>query len=954
MLINLLSYFINFDQYSQMKSFLLLVFFFCSLAASGNDDPQSAKPRSFKLPKGISTKNYLPNTLIVKFRKGVSTTDIRSATSSFGLNSLKLKSAVIKQVNQVFKEALLSKSGQFPLAIEATDSIGLDRVYEFNFNSDKGIVEVINELLANGMIEYAEPSYIYQTAFIPNDPFYTGGYQNFLKQIKAEQSWDLTRSSSGTVIAIVDSGSDMDHADLKSNILLPGKDLVGPSFSKLQEDDDPDVKSDSTDHGVRISGMASAVSDNGIGIASVASNAKLMIIKAGADNNGSTIYRGYEGIKYAADNGAHIINCSWGGPGGGAYGQDVINYALSKGCLVIVAAGNSNSLVPEYPAYYTGVMAVAAVDNNDRKSSFSNYGSHVSISAPGEVFTTVNGSKYGVSRGTSLAAPMVASAAALVRSRFPLFDMVQVREQLKVTSDNIDAANPAFSGSLGRGRLNVFRALTETVPAIRYQNITITDKGKGSRPSGDTLNLFFDLKNILSPVTGVKARLSTSNPNIQIIDQEVAIGNMATRELKTMAGPFRVYVKPGISENSLVDFIISYASGSSYAENEKFQIRVALDYLNIEVNQVSTTISSIGRIGYSDPDSKNGLGFIYKNDPLLFEASLMIGTSAIKVSNNTRNDSGGSDEHFIKKKIVYKDSDPDAKFLSRSEFDDSGNSARLNLYIKHNIKAFERAPDDKYVLAEYEIQNRGNTLLSGVYAGLFTDWDVDPYGTDITKYDVTTRLGYVYGKYGATPYAGVKLLSSNSQPLYYPLSAQVMGDPLQTGGGFSLAEKYQTLSSGIKALSIGENSANGYDVMFVSGYGPYSIPVNGSFKVAFALLAGDNLADLQAAAASAQKKYNELNVSASELPDDSFKLQQNYPNPAADQSRIEFVIAKAGLVSLSLYNSVGQPVKELFNGSLEKGSYSIIVELADLDPGIYLYKMLFEGKEQTLKMIISK
>ena len=937
-----------------MKRFLLLLFLFTSLAVFGKDSPQTDNPRSFKLPKGITAKDYLPNTIIIKFRKGVSATEIRSATSVFGLNSLKLKSADINRVNQVFKDALLLKSGQLPLEIPAVDSIGLDRVFEFNYNSKKGIVEVINEVLANGMIEYAEPSYIYHTSFIPNDPFYTGGYQNFLKQIKAEQSWDLIKNSSNTVIAIVDSGSDMDHEDLKANLLLPGKDLVGASFSTLLEDNDPDVKSDSADHGVRVSGMASAISNNGIGIASIASNAKLLIVKAGADNNGYTIYKGYEGIKYAADNGAHIINCSWGGLGGGVFGQDVINYALSKGCLVIVAAGNSNSIVPEYPANYKGVMVVAGVDMNDRKSSFSNYGSHISISAPGEVYTTANGNKYTVAKGTSLATPLVASAAALLRSRFPLFDMLQVKEQLIVTSDNIDLTNPLFSGNLGKGRLNVFRALTETVPAIRYQNITVLDKGRGNRPSGDTLRVFFDLKNVLSPVTGVLAKLSSDNPTIQIIDKELLIGNMATKELKTMVGPFRIFVKTGIPENSLVDLMISYSSGSTYAESEKFQIRVALDYLNIEVNQVSTTISSNGRIGYTDQGSKIGLGFIYKNDPLLFESSLMIGMSASKVSNNTRNDSGGSDEHFIKKKVVYKEADPSAAFLSRSEFDDSGNSAQLNLDVKHNIKAFASSPDDKYVLAEYEIRNTGNAVLNGIYAGLFTDWDVDSYGTDITKYDLNSRMGYVYGKFGATPYAGVKLLNSDVQPLYYPLSAQVLGDPLQTGNGFSLAEKYLTLSSGIKALSLGENAGNGYDVMFVSGYGPYTIPANGSVKVAFALLAGDNLADLQIVAASAQKKYDELNVKTSELPENGFVLQQNYPNPATDQSSIEFVIAKAGLVSLALYNSAGQAVKDLFDGSLEKGSYHISADLTGLNPGIYFYQMLFDGQEKTLKMIISK
>lgn len=89
------------------------------------------------------------------------------------------------------------------------------------------------------------------------------------------------------------------------------------------------------------------------------------------------------------------------------------------------------------------------------------------------------------------------------------------------------------------------------------------------------------------------------------------------------------------------------------------------------------------------------------------------------------------------------------------------------------------------------------------------------------------------------------------------------------------------------------------------------------------------------------------------MPDNGFVLEQNYPNPATDQSRIKFVIAKAGLVSLALYNSAGQAVKNLFDGSLEKGSYSISADLTALSPGIYFYQMLFDGQEKTLKMIIS-
>jgi len=936
-----------------MRAIFLLFLFLVSLSSFGNVDSLSVKSRKFKFPIGLGVNDYLPNTVIIKMR-------VSAKTNPNELNSIKSRSFPFKlklvEIN-IFKQ-LFSDASQTSAKTEfddltKQDTIGLNRIYELTYSSKKGLEEVINEILSNPNVEYAEPRYIHRTDFVPNDPFYITN-QSFLGQVKADLAWDIIRNSSNSIIAIVDSGSDLDHIDLKANILLPGKDLVGASGTNPIEDNDPDVKSDSTDHGVRISGAASAVSNNGIGIASIGYNAKLMIIKAGADNNAKTIFRGYDGIKYAADNGAHIINCSWGGPGGGFFGQDIINYAISRGSLVIAAAGNENAATPSFPASYLGVMSVAAIDNNDRKASYSNYGSSISIVAPGDVFTTANRNRYGLSRGTSLAAPIVSSAAALVKARFPLFDMTQVKEQLLATADNIDMLNPTYIGALGRGRLNVFRAVSEAVPSIRNQKITVLDKSNGSRPAGDTLRIFLDLKNILSPAKTVLAKLSSSNPNIQIIDSEVAVGNMATSEVKRMVGPFRVYLKPSVIENELIDFTITYTASNPYIDQEKFRVNVALDYLNVEVNQVSTSVTSIGRIGFSDADAEKGLGFIYKNDPLLYEASLMIGTSLTQVSNNTRNDAGGADEHFAKKVKIIKIDNTDIAFLSQTEFDDSASPNPINIKVKNTIRAYSKSPDDKYVLAEYEVQNKSFGAITGMYLGLFTDWDVDANGRDITQYDAFNRLGYVYGKFGGTAYAGVKQLTTTGRSLYYPMSYQVLGDPLETNNGFSTSEKFLSLSSGVKSASLGETAPNGYDVMFVSGNGPFNIPPNGSVKVAFALLAGDNLSDLQTSATSAQKKYDELNKELNELSAAGFILKQNYPNPAFNLSTIEFGIASEGMVSIQLYNSTGQPIRELLNELIPRGFHTISPNLSDLASGIYIYKMLYGGKEKSLKMIITK
>src|SRR5690606_35755487 len=120
-----------------------------------------------------------------------------------------------------------------------------------------------NRLLEEPDVVYAEPSYVYRTSYIPDDALFQSS-QSYLRQVKADTAWDTIRNASSVVMGLVDSGTDLDHPDLRPNLILPGKDLVGASFRTMIEDDDPDVKSDSTDHGVRVSGLAAAVSDNGI------------------------------------------------------------------------------------------------------------------------------------------------------------------------------------------------------------------------------------------------------------------------------------------------------------------------------------------------------------------------------------------------------------------------------------------------------------------------------------------------------------------------------------------------------------------------------------------------------------------------------------------------------------------------------------------------------------------
>ena len=471
-----------------MKQSLSLLLIFFSLNIFGQDH-----------------SNYVPNTLIVKFKKIGRSSKI--STSSVEVSSLKIKSASIDQVKQLFPGySERASCGTSLSSASSFDTSDLNRIVEINYSPKAGvdIKEIEAEIRKNPNVEYVDRRYIYHTYAAPNDTRYTNSEQSYLSQVYAPEAWSVpVDATNPIVIAIVDSGSQLDHEDLAANIYPGGYDLVGCCKDSPTPDNDPNVYSIEATHGVHVSGLASAVTNNGKGIASIAyNNAKLLIVKVSGDDFPREVIKGYEGIVYAVDKGAKIINCSWGGPDdGGPYGQNIINYAIKNDCLVVAAAGNGDPNTEigyssvNYPAAYPGVLAVASVSNSDEKSRFSNYGSQVSISAPGESITsTIYNSNYGNLFGTSMSTPIVSSAAALVKMHFPSLTMYQVGERLKATADNIDAKNFNYAGLLGSGRLNVYRALTNTVPIVLKHTLDVVKLMQNyPNPSSDHTYIDFSI-----------------------------------------------------------------------------------------------------------------------------------------------------------------------------------------------------------------------------------------------------------------------------------------------------------------------------------------------------------------------------------------------------------------------------------------------------------------------------
>jgi thermitase len=307
---------------------------------------------------------------------------------------------------------------------------------------------------ANPNVAYAEPDYVAQGAYDPDDAYYASD-QYGPQQIEADQAWDLSTGDGGVVVAVVDSGADFGHPDLQGK-LIAGWDCVN-------EDDDP---ADDHGHGTHVAGIVGASTDNGEGIAGVGFETSVMAVKVLDETNSGSYSDIAQGIIYAADHGAHVINLSLGGYTDSSTLWDAVEYAWGQGALLVGAAGNGCSSNPFYPAAYEHVMAVSATDANDGFWSMSNYGDHISVCAPGDdVYSTdwdAGASGYRYRSGTSQAAPHVSGVAALLLAQDGTRTNTALWSTIEDTADDLWEAG--WDAYFGHGRVNAYAALSSAPP----------------------------------------------------------------------------------------------------------------------------------------------------------------------------------------------------------------------------------------------------------------------------------------------------------------------------------------------------------------------------------------------------------------------------------------------------------------------------------------------------------
>ncbi len=288
----------------------------------------------------------------------------------------------------------------------------------------------------------------------PSDTFFAD--QEDLEQIRVPEVWPTTIGDPGLVVAVLDSGVDIDHPD------LAGVSVVAPRNEIWNNTD----IADDNGHGTHVAGTIFARTDNGTGIAGIAPGASLMPIKV-LDETGSGFFSDVlDGMDWARTHGADVVNLSLGGilePAQVALIQPTFTAARAAGLLVVAASGNSGSAIMEYPAGLNGVVSVSAVDQSDLQAEFSTFNRGVDISAPGVDILSTTAGDYEEESGTSMASPHVAGVAALIWSARPSLSVAELEAVLRASA--ADLGDPGRDNVYGSGRVDAEAALAEAVPS---------------------------------------------------------------------------------------------------------------------------------------------------------------------------------------------------------------------------------------------------------------------------------------------------------------------------------------------------------------------------------------------------------------------------------------------------------------------------------------------------------
>lgn len=815
----------------------------------------------YTIPKGAE---YKKSTFVIKIKS-----EHKSLCSNSAINIPELQD-IFNQLQKISIQKMFP-STQVPKI--ATNSSGqkyadLTRTYRVSYgHANQNLEQIINLVLKTNTVEYAEPDFIHKTFYDPNDPDTTFSQQPWIELFKARNAWSISQGDTNIVISVIDTGTDLDHPDLAGNLYINwndpidgtdndgdgytdnfyGWDFAGANWTTLIQDNNPDINSSSLGHGVFSAGCAAMVTDNTVGGASPGFSCHYMPLKCAADNY-AAIFNGYDAVVYAADHGADIINLSWGSTAYSQTGEDAIRYAaINKNKLIVAAAGNDGNSEKYYPAALPYVTAVAFVNNNMTKHAQANYGCHIDLCGTSNRTTAYNNSYFTYS-ASSLAAPLISSVAAFAKSNFPTYTGLQVGELIRVSGTNIDSLNSGYEHLLGNGLPNMAALLTYSGPAIRWDSISISDNQDNYFHSGDTIQFSMNFVNYLDSANNISIKFRCDHPNITILDSSFSIGSLATLSaINNFSAPFRVAIDSDMPVNQEIVFYCIYEANGGYKDEQSVCLNVNECTLNMAVNNVSTSCACMGRFGFQhyNPSNPKGLGFAYKGIQGFYAGGVALSSSTASdttVSSVMLSGLGTFENDFIPKEVMKYQNNPISELFIHGSYEDT--AAKVS--VKQNSYAFTNVEDDDYVIFEYTFFNDGLDTLKNVYFSEYADFRFNDIFKNRAGWDSLRKMNYTYDD-NNNLFLGVSLISD--------ANAGGFADSLPlVSFHFQDDEIYTAQASGTSQATIATSGTATY-VYHITTAGAYTLAPGDSQTVAFAVLGGNSLNQLQNNADAAKLKY---------------------------------------------------------------------------------------------------
>ncbi|HUV30673.1 MAG TPA: S8 family serine peptidase [Acidobacteriota bacterium] len=826
----------------------------------------------------------------------------------------------------------------------------------------------------------------------PNSPggaLGTDSVQSNLAYIKADQAWAMGYTGSGRLVCSFDTGIDGDHDALFSNWKGHDGDSAAAWFDPIFGESFPHTQPVSPNHGTHVMGIMVGHDDVAGDTTGVAPGAR-WIAAAVVDVGATVILRAFEwaadpdGNPNTVDDVPDVINHSWGFDriDWSIDCQDIFSDAIDNtealGIVNIFAAGNSglfgtqtitnpanraNDILDCFAVGNLKHLVDSIAPNSSRGPSDCNGAVKPNVVAPGfEIRSTKASNTYGKMSGTSMATPHVSGLVALLRQKNPNATVNEIKQAILSSATSHPNFGTLPNNNFGWGAIDCPAALDSLDGPEVSANVRVYDFDYPPISPGDTVAGAVVLECLGAAVTNVSAAITGSQPSLTVLNASAFFGNMSPRDTVRSADSIRAVVSDTVTPGQIlsIDFLIS---GTDLTVPARLHFLVGppagKSVVTHNTGRIEFSLSNFGVYGFGPVSYVPGPGAGFRFDGgtnELYEGGLIVGDDYTRVSsgvhtyifepeNDFRVAAGGD--------LVFTSPGPLATEQTYSIFNDSNAANPLGLEIIQESFASTGGNSDIIVM-RYILQNRSGSALSGVYTGLYLNWDAAGiYTQSVGGYEADKEFAWIAYYNGGSPrdYRGAKLLEGPPATALTEKESFVV-IPAFDGDGFVMWEKYQALTDGFGTANTYRNSPNALFQLVAAG--PLDFEPGGSDTVTFALLAGNSFADISGAAARTDSVViTDVPFSGDKPLPRTFVLHQNHPNPFNPATVILFDLPRASEYRLTIFNTLGQIVHEE-TGRAGVGRVSIEWNAEAYGSGIYFYRVEAGEHSATKKMMLLK